>query len=377
MDLASSVATNKALIHDIDLKIVGPSSTLYGNQFAGDQFNNVEQVIISSPAAGTYTVTVTSKAILTSGGASTTQKVSLVITSVGSVTAVSAVSSVTDAVANFPLGCPSGQSQVTTVRVDHRTNGWGGSNTYSIDKVSDSSVVKSGTLDDSTNGNFLQYDTFCIADGQYSATLTLGGSGTSEIGFSIPACGVYLDASNIVDTFTISSNTCGACADHTLALTLIGSKYGVPYGWFSTSSFTVVSNDLAVNLEGTLLMGISDFRNLCLPDGGYNITFNDVPLEDDFEGGTSLYGIEEYQIQFKCGGTNVALRTYICQYSSGVPVSCTRVMQLAHIRLQGGACTVEYITTGDISAASTLLAQRDIFALLTAVAVFVIGMFFV
>ena len=55
------------LVNDIDLSVTGPSGTYLGNVFAngasatggtGDKRNNLEQVLIATPTAGTYTITV-------------------------------------------------------------------------------------------------------------------------------------------------------------------------------------------------------------------------------------------------------------------------------------------------------------------------------
>ncbi|HMI82608.1 MAG TPA: S8 family serine peptidase [Polyangiaceae bacterium] len=55
------------LVNDIDLSVTGPSGTYLGNVFmdgasstggTGDKRNNVEQVLLAAPTAGTYTITV-------------------------------------------------------------------------------------------------------------------------------------------------------------------------------------------------------------------------------------------------------------------------------------------------------------------------------
>src|SRR5262249_5711971 len=55
------------LVNDLDLVVMGPSGTYLGNAFANgvsttggtaDKRNNLEQVFIFAPAAGTYTVVV-------------------------------------------------------------------------------------------------------------------------------------------------------------------------------------------------------------------------------------------------------------------------------------------------------------------------------
>lgn len=66
-DFPSTPAASIHLVNDLDLTVVGPSGTFLGNVFSGgvstpggtvDRRNTLEQVLIASPAAGIYTVTV-------------------------------------------------------------------------------------------------------------------------------------------------------------------------------------------------------------------------------------------------------------------------------------------------------------------------------
>ncbi|MEP7010938.1 MAG: S8 family serine peptidase [Acidobacteriota bacterium] len=66
-DFPSTPAASIHLINDLDLTVSGPSGTFLGNVFASgasttggaaDRRNTLEQVLVASPAAGTYTVTV-------------------------------------------------------------------------------------------------------------------------------------------------------------------------------------------------------------------------------------------------------------------------------------------------------------------------------
>ena len=66
-DFASTDTASVNLVNDLDLTVSGPSGTFRGNVFSGgwsatggtaDRRNNVENVYIQAPAAGTYTVTV-------------------------------------------------------------------------------------------------------------------------------------------------------------------------------------------------------------------------------------------------------------------------------------------------------------------------------
>src|ERR1043166_4258982 len=66
-DFPSTPAASVNLNNDLDLTVSGPSGTFLGNVFANsqsttggtaDRRNNVEQVTINAPVAGTYTITV-------------------------------------------------------------------------------------------------------------------------------------------------------------------------------------------------------------------------------------------------------------------------------------------------------------------------------
>jgi len=98
MDPPNSVYASKQLLNNIDLTVGSPSGgTYYGNgNSAGDSRNNAEMVFVASPQVGTYTVTVRPKLY----GSGTNQKVSIVVSSIGSVTAI-------DGVALQPTDSPS------------------------------------------------------------------------------------------------------------------------------------------------------------------------------------------------------------------------------------------------------------------------------
>ncbi|MCG6983321.1 MAG: PKD domain-containing protein, partial [Deltaproteobacteria bacterium] len=68
-DYPSATGVSRNLVNDLDLKVTSPQGTIYkGNVFSGgwsvtggteDRLNNVENVYVQSPAAGTWTVEVT------------------------------------------------------------------------------------------------------------------------------------------------------------------------------------------------------------------------------------------------------------------------------------------------------------------------------
>ncbi|KYH34434.1 serine protease AprX [Clostridium tepidiprofundi DSM 19306] len=64
-DYPGSVTASKALVNDLDIKVISPSGTIYyGNDFTSpydsthDRLNNVENVYINNPETGNYTVEV-------------------------------------------------------------------------------------------------------------------------------------------------------------------------------------------------------------------------------------------------------------------------------------------------------------------------------
>lgn len=68
-DFPAAPLASPTLVNDLDLEVTGPSGTFLGNVFSGgisvgggsaDRLNTVEQVLVSNPQAGTYTVTVRS-----------------------------------------------------------------------------------------------------------------------------------------------------------------------------------------------------------------------------------------------------------------------------------------------------------------------------
>ena len=68
-DYPSTPAAGTHLVNDLDLEVSGPSGSFKGNVFSGgvsttggsaDRLNSVEQVLVASPTAGSYTVTVRS-----------------------------------------------------------------------------------------------------------------------------------------------------------------------------------------------------------------------------------------------------------------------------------------------------------------------------
>lgn len=106
--------TTPRLVNDLDLAVSGPSGSFLGNVFSGgvstaggsaDRRNNVEQVLIQAPAAGTYTVTVAPFNVVQPG-----QEFALVVTG--------AWGSVADCSPGVPTGLAVTTSSPTSVSLD-------------------------------------------------------------------------------------------------------------------------------------------------------------------------------------------------------------------------------------------------------------------
>ena len=84
VDPANVVSASKQLLNDIDLRVTdeGGSVTYGNNNATGDSCNNVEMVYIASPSPGKYTITISTATL----GSGSSQSVSMVATSYGSVT---------------------------------------------------------------------------------------------------------------------------------------------------------------------------------------------------------------------------------------------------------------------------------------------------
>lgn len=294
MDPENSIITMKMLLHDVDLKIVRNSDgeTYWGNNVIQDEVNNVEQVTINTPVAGVYTVHVTGKLIVENP----TQDVSVIITSGGSVTDTTNVASVSDDDLN---ACAAGEILVSFTMLDNNGDGWGSGNTYEIRLASDNSLVHSNSLTSVIPNDFYVVDKVCLdEDEDYTVELITSGSNSDQMGLDVEACGVYLSGAYVTSgALSLSSGTCNACAGADITVALIGSFYGIPYGWKSGSHYEVRGLGKVLT-KGTLTTGVAAFHYLCLPeDGTYTVSVSGVPNNDDFLNDDYLQpyvGVEEY-----------------------------------------------------------------------------------
>ena len=86
-DPPNEVFSAKCLLHDLDVVVTDPSGQIYyGNSHGSkrDELNNNEQVFVSTPTIGAWTVSVQSKLL----SESLAQNYSLVITTIGVVVSI-------------------------------------------------------------------------------------------------------------------------------------------------------------------------------------------------------------------------------------------------------------------------------------------------
>jgi hypothetical protein len=253
------------------------ATTYYGNNNADDEVNNVEQVAIPVPVTGVYTVVVTSHTFTESD----TQAVSVVITSPG---VVSSRSEGTVQSADNQLSCGVGYSMITLTLMDRGGDGWGTGNSYAI-YDSTGLVVQSGTMTSAIPGDVLSYESFCLQHSVFSVRLIQNGENSDEMGLEIDSCAVYLSEFNRDGVLNIGVTGCNTCSGFEMDVVLVGSLYGVPYGWAQGSVYTVSGSNVNYG-TGTLVTGVFNTHTVCVTPGAlsattYTLLLSGVPSTDD------------------------------------------------------------------------------------------------
>jgi hypothetical protein len=272
--------SEKLLLHDIDvtLKLVGGSETIYGNNIINDEVNNVEQAVVNSPVLGTYQATITSKTFSENSGS---QKVSVVITSGGSVVSRSLV---TVTAANTAI-CPTGEQLITMNLLDRGGDGWPTGASYEIRTLA-SALFQTGALGSDASQDFNVPVTFCLpASKVYTVNLILPNitifEDVVDVGLEIPQCKTYLSYYQTSATLDLSTdatlcNPCGANAA-AVSMYLADGPLLNHYGWNRNSVYTLsevsggdyVGGNETSLLTGTLLYGYVGWVDQCLPTGSY------------------------------------------------------------------------------------------------------------
>jgi hypothetical protein len=342
MDPANTIMSTKMLINNLDLIVEDPtgSNVYYGNGIAGDDINNVEQVSLLSPGTGSgiWKIRVISDVLPESGDPSVTsyssQPFSLII-SAGDLTVVTEGSYSNSSTSYNPHSCSDTQQLISMTLYDNGGDGWGSGNSYLITNTTTGAVIQTGTMGSAIPSDLMVRSSFCLEFGSYSVALLQTGAKTNEMSLEINQCHLYLSEYQPTGTISITSATdCNVCSNYLLTMTLRGSLYGsmppspppppllltpllsslsVPYGWKNSSHYTVTqtkgSPDADPNsyllLEGTLIASPFRDHSICLSDGTYVITMDDIPKSDDFLTDDDYYaylqsevGVEEYRIYF-------------------------------------------------------------------------------
>lgn len=295
IDYPNSIVSSKMLLQDIDLTVTSDvtGDVFYGNNIPGDDINNVERVVISQPVIGTYTVKVTAKNFVEAA----TQPVSIIISALGTVGAPTYTTIPSEDAYNA-LNCADGQVLVSLDLYDRGGNGWGQGNSYQV-LDSKGSVVKSGTMSSNIPYDVYVVDKFCLPTGEYTVELVETGTDTSDMALDVTQCSVHLSQYQLTGKLDLTSDSCNPCDGYRVQLTLLGSYYGVPYGWKEGSHYELKSSNGKVYAQGTLAAGITLLHSICLVEDTYSLSFLGVPATDDFfDDGQPYYanyfGVEEY-----------------------------------------------------------------------------------
>jgi len=313
MDPANTIISTKMLLHNLDLTVEDADGNVYyGNGIAGDDVNNVEQVYLQTPTItnADWTVTVSGDVFPESGDG--TQCFSLIVSG-EDLTHVS--NNIATPTGGYdPGNCNSnGEMLVFVTAMDSAGDGWG-TNTYEIVNSS-GYVVESVSLSGAVPNDFYTTRSYCLPVGDYSVELVDGGSsGATEMAVELGQCSLYLSEYKTSGEFSVTSaEDCNTCTIYELNMLLIGSIYGVPYGWLGNTHYTITqTKGGSASYAGTLTTGMLLEHKYCLVDGTYRIEFAQVAdddggfLDDDFL--AYYFGVEEYAIYLSdSDGMNVAL----------------------------------------------------------------------
>lgn len=312
MDPANTIISDKILLNDIDLQVISPSSTIYyGNNRIGDEVNNVEQVLISSPTIGNYTVILKSKLFTEI----LSQPVSLIITSGGYIN--KKVISITSSTYSInELSCTTQQQMITVTLQDHGGNGWGNGNSFIIQNEEQTITYYTYLMNGEVGKDSSYEISLCLTDGlKYFIKLIQNGSNKKDMAVIISQCSIYLSSYHIEDiidlTIPLTCNTCSNTNQFQLTTLLFGPSNGnIPYGWKDDSKYSLFqqienTNTTLTIAIGTLTTGIMSTRLFCLNiPGVYYLEFDNIPMNDDVYVSNSA-GISSYRIEISNCGTNI------------------------------------------------------------------------
>jgi hypothetical protein len=188
--------------------------------------------------------------------------------------------------------------------MDREGDGWEGS-TYSITKSGSSTALVTGTMSGAAGQDSYQELSRCMDYGTYTVRLTDSGLDPNDIALNIEGC-VYLSMYKLSGSFTVaaegSSNDCNSCSKLAVSLILVGSFYGVPYGWHAPTNFQLTqTSGGSITYQGTLATGVGQIQNFCLDDGTWSLKLDDVPASDDLfddDDMETYFGTVEYSLDY-------------------------------------------------------------------------------
>jgi hypothetical protein len=213
--------------------------------------------------------------------------------------------------------CESGERLISITAMSRDGAGWAGG-TYEIKNASGITVLN-GTMSGSVGDDSMRIMHECLMIGSYTAALFGTDTQLPNMALEVDTCNIYLSQYNPTSTFTINatatSNYCSQCSDYSLLLTMIGSFYGVPYGWRGDSHYQVLQREGEVEYEGVLVTGMIRAHSYCLATGTYEIRLNDIPLDDDgwlddyYAAYANSVGVQEYELYISDIENNVMINS--------------------------------------------------------------------
>ena len=310
MDPTNTIMSAKMLINDMDLIVEDPTGKIYyGNGLRGDDVNNVEQVTIEAPTVSdtVYQIRVSTGEYLYGGS----QTFSLIVTG----------GDLTFAYASYGFDgyrnpyCPTGEHLVRITLMDRGADGWSAGQSYRVTKMY-SSFVRTGTMSGAVKNDSITSESWCLPSGTYTVTLlnSVDSTDLDEMALELENCKLYLSQYQPSGKFTIGSSTwnyCGHCPGYEISLLLVGSFYGVPYGWIGNTHYSLTQTTWGDDVfMGTLAIGMLREHKYCVSGGVYVLQLHDAPTTDDAVDDDymeKIVGHEEYYIYVSINGSGGAL----------------------------------------------------------------------
>lgn len=283
-DPGNDYFAGRLLNNDLDLVVIDPNDQVYyGNSLSGslrDEFNPNEQITISSPIVGQYTVKVQAKLLMSS---LITQKYAIVITSKGYVSSKSNSPAALTDKASLSRCTYNVQDEITIERLSLvGKNGWAKKDSYQITSTTSNSVYANHDFTQSTS---YLVDDICLPKDIYSLSLTMNSS-SSNSGTQVMSteCNVHVAPINQNQYFYINSSSqtsnplsCQSTCynvDHLLLNVYLDSSYatgwnGVYYAVMPDNNKNTGANKGLGNVNpivtGTMSEVSEETQQICIP----------------------------------------------------------------------------------------------------------------